>query len=162
MFHRKWRPTDWRLCGSFDTYFVVVLPLSPLSTFRIFLLFLRGTALTNGFVSLSPLAKIFSLSLRLLSPLVFISPQHSNFLPLYKFVSNVFSFLLMQVFYVFLVVYRGESRRKGGWRLSCLRFPHLCNVDLRWWTAAGNSRVWERIVNIENLYGFSTHFMMLQ
>lgn len=107
------RPTDWRRIGSFDTFSVVVFLFRPTaSTFR--LLFLRHCTLTNDLVFTFTPGTISRCVF--LSPLVFIFTEAISF-PV-EFASNVFSFLLMQVFYVFLVV-----RVDAGWgceSYSCL------------------------------------------
>lgn len=120
-FHRKWRPTDWRQCGSFDTYFVVVFPslLLPSTPQLSFYVSHFLTALhPQSVFSLSPLER-FSFFISLSLSLTHSLSQWSMFLSQLVFIfteaiphpveypsSNVFSFLLMQVFYVFHVVHR--------------------------------------------------------
>lgn len=136
--HRSGRQTDaaaWILWNELRSSFFS-FPHSFLR-FAIFLLFLRHCTHKWSFHFQPPLAwNEISLGsfFRCFYRRLFSSSLQSNFLSRLEFGSNVFSFLLMQVFYVFLSVHwDGKLRkRRGGSVLenssSCLHFP---NVDLR-------------------------------
>lgn len=109
--------------GSFETNAVVASFLFHTAFYvSQFSYFSYGIALTNGLFTFNPLwpgTRFLSVRsvFRCFYRRLFSSSLQSNFLSRLEFGSNVFSFLLMQVFYVFLFVHwDGKLRKRMGWQ----------------------------------------------
>lgn len=91
---------------------------------------------------------------------LFSSSLQSNFLSRLEFGSNVFSFLLMQVFYVFLSAHwDGKLRKQRGW--LCLRDSFFVFTFPECWFKTPNNNMQRSVISAEwvkskheNLYGF--------